>query len=117
VYGNDVRYGAPVGVVAPKHSATGAAVSHRNNKFRIRYGFQSAFQSLFHVRRYWTCYQQKVSVARARYKLDTDAFEIIVRIVESLNLEFATIAGACIDMANAQSTSQNLPQIPLQSFD
>jgi len=40
-------------------------------------------------------------VARAGYKLDPNAFEVIVRIVESLNLEFATIAGTGIDMANA----------------
>jgi hypothetical protein len=99
--GNDVRDGASAGVVDSKHSAACAAVSHRNDKLRIRYGIQSTFQSLFHVRRYRTSYQQKIGVARAGYKLDPNAFEVIVRIVESLNLEFATIAGACIDMANA----------------
>jgi hypothetical protein len=117
VYGNDVRYGTPAGVVVSKHSATGSAVSHRNDKFRIRYGIQSAFQGLFHVRRYWPCYQQQVSVAWARYKFNTNAFEVIVRIIESLNLEFATVAGPSIDMANTDSTAQDLPKIPLESFD
>jgi hypothetical protein len=56
-------------------------------------------------------------VAWARYKFNTNAFEVIVRIIESLNLEFATVAGPSIDMANTDSTAQDLPKIPLESFD
>jgi hypothetical protein len=56
-------------------------------------------------------------MSRARYELYAYALEVVVRIVESLNLEFATIAGASIDMANAESAAQDVPQILLQSFD
>jgi hypothetical protein len=117
VYGNDVRDRTPTGVVFAKYSAACPAISHSNDQFWIWDSIESALQGLFHIDGYGTCYQQKVSMPRARHEFYSYAFEVVVRVVESLNLELATIAGTSVDMANAESTAQDVPQVLLQSFD
>jgi hypothetical protein len=117
VYGNDIRNGATAGVALPKHSAASSAITHRDNEFGVRHGIQSTFQCLFHVRGDWTRDEQKIGMPGARYEFYADAFDVVVGIIECLNLEFASIAGAGIDMANAESAAQNISQILLQSVD
>jgi hypothetical protein len=53
----------------------------------------------------------------ARYEFDPDAFEVVVRTVERLDFQFASITGTGIDVANAEGSAQNLQQIFVKRFD
>jgi len=56
-------------------------------------------------------------VPRARNEFDPNTFEVVIGIVERLNLEFASITGAGIDMADAECAPQDIQQISLESLD
>ena len=114
---NDIRNGAPAGVALSEHSAARSAVPDSDNQFGIGYSIIGAFQGLFHIHGYGTRDQQQVGMSRACDEFDPDAFEVVVGIVERLNLQFASIAGAGIDVANTEGAAQDLPQIFLKRFD
>lgn len=88
---NDIRNGAPAGVALSENSSAASAVPDSNNQFGIGYGVVGAFQGLFHIHGYWTRDEQQVGMPRASNEFDPDSFEIVVRIVERLDLQFASI--------------------------
>jgi hypothetical protein len=47
-------------------------------------------------------------MAGTRDELDTQAFDVVVRIVERVDLQFAAVARASIDRANAQRPAKNV---------
>ena len=108
IHGNDIRNGAPAGVALSEDSAAASAVPDSNNQFGIGYGIVGAFQGLLHIHGYWTRDEQQVGMPRAGNEFDPDAFEVVVRIVERLDFQLASITRTGIDMANTKGTAQNL---------
>jgi hypothetical protein len=54
-------------------------------------------------------------MARAGDKADAQAFEVVVRVAQRIDFEFATIAGARIDLADAQGLAQDVQQFLLDA--
>src|SRR6266700_3899292 len=117
MYGNDVRNSASASVVFSKNAPAGSTIPDRDNQFRIRDGFVSALQGLLHIHRYWAGYQQHVRMTRACNELDSDAFKVVIRVVECMNFQFASVAGSGIDLANAEGATQDVLQILLKLLD
>ncbi len=59
-------------------------------------------------------HQQQVGVPRAGDEMDPVALEVVVGVVQRLDLEFAAVAGAGIDLADRQRATEHLADPCLQ---
>src|SRR6185437_1112023 len=107
IYRNDVGYPAATRAAFTKDPAGAAAVPQRYDQFRIGRGFIDSSQGCLHVRRDGTCHEEQIGVAGARHETNAEAFEIVVGIVERLDLELTAVAGAGIDVADAEGAAEN----------
>ena len=61
--------------------------------------------------------QQQIGMPGTCDKPNTEPFEVVEGIVESLDLELATIAGARVDVADAQRTAEHGTNLVLQAVE
>lgn len=99
IHWNHIRY-APTTCIALSEDTAGAAtVANRDNEFRLRSGVIGALQRSHHVTGDRPRNQQHVRMSRAGDEMDSQAFQVVVGIGQSVNFEFATVAGAGVNMA------------------
>jgi hypothetical protein len=67
------------------------------------------------VPRYRAGDEQQVGMTRACNKPNIQSFEVVEGIVKRVDLEFTAVAGARIDMANAQRAPENCPDMVIQA--
>ena len=63
-------------------------------------------QRLAHVLRHRPGHHQHVGVARRGDEAQAEAFEIVERIIQRVDFQFAAVAGAGIDLADRERTAE-----------
>ena len=53
-------------------------------------------------------------MTRARNEPDTKAFNVVIRVVQCMDFEFASVAGARIDLPDAEGAAQYIENLLLQ---
>ena len=87
-------------VAASENAAVRGAGSYCYDPFRIGHGVVCTQQRLAHVLGNGAGHHQHIGMARRGDKAQAEALEIIKRIAERVNFQFAAVAGAGIDMAD-----------------
>ena len=79
-------------VVLAKDATTDAARAYRNDYLGFRHRPMRLQQRKFHVPRDRTGDQEHVGMTRRGHELDSEAFDVVDRIVQRDNLQFASVA-------------------------
>ena len=79
-------------VVLAEDAATDAASSYRDDYLRFRHRPMRLQQRKFHVPRDRTGDQKHVGMTRRGNELDSEAFDVVDRIVQGDNLQLASVA-------------------------
>src|SRR5579862_8175764 len=112
---NDIRNGASACVAPTKDSAASTTIANSDDDLRIRNSVECPLECFFHVHRYRAGHKKQISVSRTCHKLYANSFDVVIRVVERLYLEFAAVAGAGVDVADAESTAQDLSEVLLKA--
>ncbi len=94
------------GVGTREHPAAGRAISHRHDPFGIGSTLPGPTQRRCHVAGHGAGHHQDVGMLRTRREPDAEAFEIVDRVGKGVDLEFATVAGTGIDLADHERTAE-----------
>src|SRR5206468_12032534 len=90
-------------------SAVLGTISNGNHDFRSRRRIVGALQGIGHVPSDGTRDEQTIGVTWRRHKVKSKSFEIVIRAVESADLEFATVARSGIHLTDMQRTPECPP--------
>jgi len=77
-------------------------------------GLPGPSHGFLHVQRKRPGDQQHVSMAGARDEPDAETFDVVVGIVQRMDFEFASVAGARIDLPDAEGAAQYIENLLLQ---
>ena len=80
------------GVVHAEDAATYAASAYRDDYLGVRHCLMRLQKREFHIPRYRAGDQEHVSMTRRGNELHSEAFDVVDRIVQSDNLQFASVA-------------------------
>jgi len=111
--GDDVRDASAAGVALPKNTTGAAAVTDGDHELGIRGCLISSQQRHFHMFGNRTRDQQEIGVPGTCDEPDSESLEVVKRIIEGVDLEFAAVAGTCINVADAQCTPQHCTNVLL----
>src|SRR6185436_3151240 len=111
---NDVRDRAGARVAAAENAARCAAVADRDDELRVGCGVVGALERDLHVPRDGPRHEQQIRVPGARDESDSQPLDVVERVVESVDLELATVTRAGIDLTNAQRPAQRREDLRLQ---
>ena len=92
VDGHDIVDASQRGVVPTKNTATDAAGTNRDDESRFRHGLVGLHESQLHIPCDGPGDQEHICMARRCHKLNAKAFQVVDRIVQGNDFEFATIA-------------------------
>ena len=92
VDGHDVVDASQRGVVLAKDAATDAAGANRDDDFRFRHSLIGFQQGQFHIPGDRPGDQEHIGVTRRGNELNAEAFEVVDRIVQGNDFQFASIA-------------------------
>ena len=92
VDGHDVVDASKRGVVLAKDPATDAAGTNRNHDFRFWHSLVSLQKGQLHIPGDRPGDQEHIGVTRRCNKLNAEAFQVIDRIVQGNDFEFASVA-------------------------
>ena len=115
--GNDDIYRNHVGdltaarITFAENPAVAAAVAEGDYQLGVGRGVVSSFESNLHMPRHRAGDQQHIRMARAGNKVYAQPFDIIVGIVEAVDFQLATVAGASVNVTDCQCATdmvQNL---------
>src|SRR5437868_14271951 len=95
-------------IAAGKTPSIPRAISDRDDPFRIGSRMVGALQCLAHVPGHRPGYHQDVGMARRGDEAETEAFDVVVGIVERMDFEFASVARSGIDLAYGEAS----PELP-----
>ena len=98
-------------VAAGETSAIPGAVADRDHPFGIGGRIIGAQQRLAHVFRHGTGYHKHIGMARRGDEAQPEAFDVIIGVVERVNLELASIAGAGVDLAYREAAAEPPPRV------
>src|SRR6266702_2980593 len=101
------------GIAIPEHAARTRAFAGGDNQFWMGRRLVSPPYRFLHVERERTGDEQHVRMTRARDEADAQALDVVVRIVERVDFEFASVAGARIDLADAQRPAEHVEDVLL----
>jgi len=104
--GQDGGDAANASIAAREDPAVSRTVSHRDHPFWVRSGLVSALEGFAHVGGDRARYEQHIGVAWRCHKTNAESLQIVQDIVKGVDLEFAAIAGARIDLANGKRSTQ-----------
>ena len=99
---NDGIDAAGDGVAAGKHAAVPRAIADRDHPFRVRRRVVGALQGLAHIVGDRAGDEQHVGMARRGDEAQAEALEVVEGVVESMDFQFATIAGSGVDFADGR---------------
>ena len=103
---NNLSNATNTGVTAAKNTPVERAIANRNHPFWIGRRVVGALQRLAHVLSDGPGDEQHVGVARGRDEMQAEAFEIVERVVERMDFQFAAVARAGVDLANGQAAAK-----------
>src|SRR6185369_1397297 len=89
---DDVRDTPAARIALAEYAARAAAVSDRDDELRVRRRTIRALQGDFHMARNRPGDEQQVRMTRARDEADTEAFDVVERIVERVDFQLASVA-------------------------
>ena len=92
VDGHNVVDASKRGVVLAKDAATDAAGANRDHDLGFWHSLVGLQQGQLHVPADWPGDQEHVGVTRRGHELNSEAFDVMDRIVERDNLHFASVA-------------------------
>jgi len=92
IYGYDVVDASKRRVVRAEDTAADAASADCDDYLRLRHRSKRLQQGQLHVPGDRTGYQEHVGVTRRCHELNSEAFDVMYRIVERDNFHFASIA-------------------------
>ena len=103
------------GIALAEDSAGTTAVADGDHELRVRRGRVSTPKSHLHIlgdgSRESKC---KVGVPRTRDKPDAQAFDVVERIIERMDLQLATVTRPGVDGSNTQRAAENFENARLQ---
>src|ERR1700676_1479786 len=108
VDGKQIRERPAHGVAFLKNATCTRALAERDDQLRMWRRLVRSPYCLLHVQCERAGDQQHVGMAGTRDELDTQPFDVVVRIVERVDLQFAAVARASIDRANAQRPAEHV---------
>src|SRR6185312_11760653 len=114
--GDDIRYPPATRVALPKHPAGATAVPQRNDQLRRGRRFVSAQQRRLHVLGDRAGHQQEIRVPGTRHEADAEALEVVERIVERVDFQLAAVAGAGVDVPDAERPAEQGADALLQGL-
>jgi len=79
-------------VVFAEYAATDAAGANRDDYLGLRHRLMRLQKRELHIPRYRTGDQEHVGMTRRGNELDSEAFDVVDRIVQSDNLQFTSVA-------------------------
>ena len=95
------------GVALSEDTAGAAAVAERDHELGVGCGVVRSAQGHLHVFRDGAGDQQQIGVPGARDEADAEPFEVVEGIVERVDLELAAVAGAGVDVTDAERTAEH----------
>src|SRR5262249_51387841 len=107
VHRNHVAYAPPTRVALSKDSPACPAVPNGDDQFRIWRRVVGPEQRLLHVHRNGPGDQEDVRMARAGHETDSRSFEVVIRVVESVDLQLAPVARPSIDGSQTQGSAEH----------
>src|SRR5690348_15000409 len=108
VHGNYLIHSAEGRVIDAEDTAADAAGADSNDDLRLRSGIVGFPQSQLHVARNGAGDEQHVGMARRSHEMDTKALDVVHGIVEGIDLQFASVAGAGIDLADGEGSAEDI---------
>src|SRR6266404_5289904 len=96
------------GIILAENAAADAASSNCDDDLGFGRGAERLEQSQFHVPGHRSGNQKHVCMTRRRHEVNAETLDVIDRIVQSDDLELASVAGPGIDLANSQRLPQQL---------
>ena len=103
------------GVALSEDTAGAAAVAERDHELGVGCGVIRSTQGHLHVFRHGARDQQQVGVPGAGDEADAEPFEVVEGIVERVDLELAAVAGAGVDVTDAERTAEHGTNAILQA--
>lgn len=79
-------------VVLAEYATTDAASAYRDDYLGLRHRLMRLQKRELHIPRYQACDQKHVGMTRRGNELDSETFDVVDRIVQSDNLQFASVA-------------------------
>ena len=95
-------------------SAASGAVTDSDDPFGRRHGVVGPQKRLAHVLRHRAGHEQHVGMARRGDEAQSEAFEIVIRIAQGIELKFAGIARTRIDEPERQAAAQPTASLDVQ---
>jgi hypothetical protein len=93
-------------VAAGEQAAVERAVADRHHPFGIGRGGVGALERLAHVLGHRAGDEQDVGMARRGDETDAEALEVVEGVIEGVDLQLATIAGAGIDLSDRETAAE-----------
>ena len=97
---DDGVHAANDGIAAGKTAPVLCAVAHCNNPFGIGSRAVGSFQRFAHIFCDWSGDQQNIGVPWRRDEAKSEALQVVERVLRGMDFEFATVAGAGINLAD-----------------
>ena len=107
IHRQDLRGAAHDRVTAPEHAAITGAVANGDDPPRFGRGIVAVLQSCDHVAGYWSSHCQYIRMTRRGGEVEACLLQAIMRAAQGIQLQLATITGACIHMADAEAVAKN----------
>ena len=104
--GDHVRNTPDHGIASGEEAAIDGAVANGDHPF---WGWRRAIgtlQGLAHIFGHWAGDEKHIGVSRRGDKLEAKALKIVESIVQGVDFEFATVAGASVDLTNRKASSK-----------
>src|SRR5260370_3105405 len=93
-------------VVLAEDAATDSASAHRDDYFGFRHRPIRFQKREFHVAGDRPSHQEHVGMTRRGDELNSEAFDVMDRIIHGDNLQLASIAGSCVHFPDGEVPSQ-----------
>ena len=97
------------GIAAGEDATIAGAVAHGDDPFRGRRRLVGALERFAHVRGDRARHEEHIGVTRRRDEAQAESLEIVEDVVERMDLELATVAGARIHFADRKRSAQAPP--------
>ena len=108
--GNHLRDPSNDRVATGEAATISSTIPDCDDPFRIRDGMIGALQRFAHVLGYRSSYHQDIGMTRRRNEPETEAFDVVIGIVQRVNFKFASVAGPGVDFAYGKATSEAPPR-------
>jgi hypothetical protein len=107
---DDSRYAAGDCIGCFEDAAIESAIANRDDPFRVGRGRPGPMQRFAHIGRDGAGHQQHIGMTRRGDEAQTEPLDVVERVVERVDFEFAAVARAGIDLADRQAAAKPAPR-------